>query len=459
MAGRRPAPLRSLVWIRDSSTPLFVINVRRQVVSFNHGCELLTGWTAADVLGRRVDSVTEEQPDTPQAVLAALAPPGEVWQGSPCQLPVLMPQRTADPVTRPVQFWPIRDPEGAIHVILGIVGEIPDIAGAQPSTLAQQMHAELAALRQQLRARYGSGSLIGASPAMRRVLEQVRVAQQSAATVLIVGEPGVGKEHLARVIHHGGPLARRTFVRFDCRLTPPFEMKRALRLAGEQDAERDSDPALQPGSLFFADVAAAPTDVLERLQEWLASPREHVRVIASSPTPLELLVADDRFPEPLWYQLSALTIAVPPLRDRPDDLRPLAQFFLEERNRETTQQISGFDDDVWQQMERYRWPGNLDELAAVIDEARAVCTEEFIRPAHLPFRFRTGVDAQRLGPPPKRTVVPLEQRLEQVEREEIAAALAEVRGSVSLAAERLGINRARLYRRMEALGLRGGEAD
>jgi len=457
MAGRRPGAPRSLVWIRDSSTPLFVLNARRQVTSFNRGCEQLTGWTAADVLGRRVEAVTEDQPDSPQALLAALAPPGEVWLGTPSQVPVLMPRRGDEAVTRPVQFWPIRDPDGAIHVVLGIVGE-PAAPLAAPLTLAQQMHAELAALRQQWRQRYGTGSLIGRSAAMQRVLEQVRLAQATSAPVLIVGEAGVGKEHLARVIHHGGPHSRRVFVRFDGRRTPSFEMKRALRLAGEQ-AERDTDPELQPGTLFFADIAAAPADVWERLQQWLASPRDDVRIMASATTPLEPLVAEDRFPAALWYPLSPLTITLPPLRDRPDDLRPLAQFFLEERNREAPQQISGFDDDIWQQMQRYHWPGNLDELAAVIDEARAVCTGEFLTAAHLPFRFRTGVDAQRLGPPPKRTVVPLDQRLEQVEREEIEAALAEVRGNVSLAAERLGINRARLYRRMEALGLRGAEPD
>ena len=97
----------------------------------------------------------------------------------------------------------------------------------------------------------------------------------------------------------------------------------------------------------------------------------------------------------------------------------------------------------------------LDELAAVIQEARDACPDDLIQPDHLPFRFRTGVDAQRLGPPPRRAVQPLDQVLEHTERELIEAAVADARGNMTLAAERLGINRARLYRRMEQLGIGG----
>jgi DNA-binding NtrC family response regulator len=292
---------------------------------------------------------------------------------------------------------------------------------------------------------------------LRKAFEQVRLASGSNSTVLLVGESGTGREHLARTIHQAGSNARRVFVRLDGRLTPPLEIKRALRLAAESPTGRTSDPDLQPGTLFFADINVAPADVLDRLQEWFAEGCD-VRILASATTDLTTLVEDGKFPEPLWHRLSTQTINLPPLRDRPDDLRSLAQFFLEEHNFGADQQVSGFADDVWPLLARYRWPGNLDELSAVIAEARAACLDGLIQSAHLPFRFRTGVDAQRLGPLPKRPVQPLDQTLEQTERELIAAALGEVRGNMTLAAERLGINRARLYRRMEQLGLRASES-
>jgi PAS domain S-box-containing protein len=449
MTARRPRTLRSLVWIRDSSTPMFVINHRRQVASFNLGCERITGWAAEEVLGRRVEAVTEDASDGAEAVLAALMPPADCWQGEPRQLSILFPLRNAEPTLRRVHFWPIRDPEGGLHVILGIVDESAGLSAVStPPTIAEAMHAELAQLRQELRRRYGFGELIGQSPAMRKAFEQARLAQGATASVLLLGEPGTGREHLARTIHQSGPHSRRVFVRLDGRLTPATEMKRALRLAGEG---RTSDLNLQPGTLYFADLDAAPADVHERLLEWFQTRPEEIRIMASLTADPAALVEAGRLPEALWLRLSTVTITLPALRDRPDDLRPLAQGFLEDGNRAAEQQVQGFADDVWPELARYRWPGNLDELAAVIREARAVCQESLIQRDHLPFRFRTGVDAQRLGPPP--APIALDQALEQYERELIASALEAVRGNITLAAERLGINRARLYRRMEQLGL------
>ncbi|MDZ4684995.1 MAG: sigma 54-interacting transcriptional regulator [Planctomycetaceae bacterium] len=455
MTGRRPTTPRSLVWIRDSSTPLFVLNHRRQVASFNQGCERITGWAAEHVLGRRVEAVTEDDPESVAAVLAALMPPVECWQGRACQLPILIPERGHGATSRVVQFWPIRDSEGAVHMILGIVDETAPAVARTIPTLAQTMHAELAALRLELRSRYGLGALVGRSPAMQRACEQVRLAQGATSTVLLVGESGAGKEHLARTIHQAGPQSRRVFVRLDCRLTPALEIKRALRLASESATGRSADPDLQPGTLYFADIDVAPADVHDRLLEWFAAGSDDVRIMASTTSDLGPLVEQGRFPEPLLYRLSTQTILLPSLRDRPEDLRPLAQFFLEERNRAADRQVSGFSEDAWQQLAHYRWPGNLDELAAVIQEARDACPDDLIQPDHLPFRFRTGVDAQRLGPPPRRAVQPLDQVLEHTERELIEAAVADARGNMTLAAERLGINRARLYRRMEQLGIGG----
>lgn len=450
MSGRPARSPRSLVWIRDSSTPLFVINQRRQVASFNLGCERITGWSAEDVLGRRVEAVTADNLDSVAAVFAALMPPLECWQGQPTQATVLFPRKGEEAAFRIVQFWPIRDPDGAVNVILGIVDESGALTTARPPTLAQAMHAELAALRLELRRRYGFSGLIGQSPALRKAFEQVRIAQGTTAAVLLVGEAGTGREHLARVIHQGGPTARRVFVRIDGRSTPSLEIKRILRLAAER---RSSEADQQPGTLFFADLDAAALDVFERLEDWVAADHEDVRLMASTKSDLSERVAAGRFPEALWHRLTTQIISLPPLRDRPDDLRPLAQCFLEEHNRSADRQVAGFADDVWPQLARYQWLGNLDELATVIQEARAACTTDLLEVDHLPFRFRTGMDAQRLGPSPRRVIPPLDQTLEQTERELIAAALEEVRGNITLAAERLGINRARLYRRMEQLGI------
>ncbi len=461
MPVRRSAAARSLVWLRDSLTPMFVVNAQRRVALFNRGCEVLTGWEAGDVLGKRVEATTVAEPDSQAALLAALMPPAEVWQGNAQQVDVWWPQRGQEPTSRVVQFWPIRSPESAIQVVLGIIGA-PLVTSAPVATpsVAQTWHRELAGLRIDLRRRFGEKSLIGRCPAMLRVIEQVRLARQSSTPVLIIGEPGSGKDHVARTIHFASPYGRRAFVPLDGRLTPGTELKRVLRHLGD-DSTRGGGSAveLQPGSLCLAHVGDVAGDVQERLLEILktSAAEPAVRVLASCETRLEAAMAADKFSAELWQRLSPLVIELPPLRERGDDVELLAQFFLEDRNRGHDRQVSGFDGDVATQLRRYRWPGNLDELQKVLQEAAEACGEGILRAEHLPFRFRAGMDAQSLGPP-RRRVRPLDALLEQVEREELERAVAAAGGNMTQAAELLQIPRARLYRRLEQLGLRQPEA-
>jgi transcriptional regulator with PAS, ATPase and Fis domain len=150
-----------------------------------------------------------------------------------------------------------------------------------------------------------------------------------------------------------------------------------------------------------------------------------------------------------------MEIKVPPLRERMEDLEPLAQYFLEELNRDAAQQVGGFSDEVWRQLRRYNWPGNVEELSRVVREAREACTGSVIEDSHLPFSFRTGTSAQAIGPSQRLRSIPLDQLLEQVEREHIEQVLAECKDNKAKAAELLGITRPRLYRRMETLGIAG----
>ena len=148
------------------------------------------------------------------------------------------------------------------------------------------------------------------------------------------------------------------------------------------------------------------------------------------------------------------SIAVPPLRRRMADLRYLAQHLLEESNRGESRQFNGFGDDVWELFSAYNWPGNVEELLAVIREARSACNEPLIRAKDLPFRFRAGVGAQAVGPVIRPQLAPLEPFLAKAEKQQIEQALKECRHNKSRAARLLGMTRPRLYRRMEILGIR-----
>jgi DNA-binding NtrC family response regulator len=152
-------------------------------------------------------------------------------------------------------------------------------------------------------------------------------------------------------------------------------------------------------------------------------------------------------------RFGVVEVAIPTLRERPADLALLSQHALEENNQGSEKQLTGFSPDVWREFQAYHWPGQLDELFAVVSEAHAASAGPLVSLPDLPFRFRTGKDAQSVSPPISVPQLPLDDLLLKVEKEQLLAALERSGGSKQRAAELLGIPRAKLYRRMEAHGL------
>jgi DNA-binding NtrC family response regulator len=296
---------------------------------------------------------------------------------------------------------------------------------------------------------------------MRRVLEQIQLAKQSTAAVFLHGEDGTGKEHIARLIHYESPARARSFVPLDCRRLSAQELAQTIGQLFEGDKVGAATvPILQPGTLYLAHVEHLPRDLQEQLAAAFLNHAERkpdLRLLASSTGDLRRAVADDTLRSDVFYLLTPIQIELPPLRRRPEDLRPLAQYFLESLNRGAERQVGGFADAVWQQFAEYNWPGNLDELSAVVSEARTACQEALIKPEHLPFRFRTGVAAQAVGPTIQPQVTPLEPLLVRIETEQIELALVQSRHNKSKAAELLSLTRTKLYRRMQALGIEDRE--
>lgn len=439
-------------WLKDTDLALFVLNAQRRLVFFNRGCERLTEWSGADVLGQKCDYVSEADVQTSAALLSALAPPPEAWNGTLQQAPVSVPRRTGSPWPRLIYYFPLIDADQTVQAMLGVIVPVPDATTASPVPVSQRLHAELASLRQAVRRRYGDGSLIGRSPSLRRAFEQIRLAQGSASPVLFLGETGTGKQHLARVLHYQSSLGKRVFVPLDCRASG-VDLDQTLHRIREDDQAN----TLQAGAVYLDYIDAAPADFQATLLAWLNQEQEQggnpVRILAGSNRPLKPLVEAERFSPQLYFALTMLVVELPPLRERMEDLEPLAQYFIEERNRHSAAQSAGLSDDVWRQFRRYNWPGNVAELRQVILEACAACTGPLVKPEDLPFRFRTGVTAQTMEPARRLKVVPLDQLLEQVEKGQIERALAECRDNKARAAELLGITRPRLYRRMEILGI------
>lgn len=452
--------------LRETAIPLFLLDHARRVVFFNSGCERLTGSAASDVVGKVCEYSSVDGTSQPDAVAAVFCPPPEVLRGEPADVPAFLPQQDGDPLPRLVRFQPLVDTAGTVSGVLGFILPIPPPVQSIETTPSRQLHAELAALRIELRRRFGMRTFVAKSAAMLRVAEQVALARTANTPVLIRGERGTGKEHIARLIHYESELRHRSFMPLDCRRLSTLELKQALRRFFESSRIEDAGgthggPALKPGTVFLAHVHELARDLQQMIVEAFGpdqpNRRIDLRLTASTTVELRPLVENEQIRSDFYFLITAVSVEIPPLRERTDDLPLLAQSLLEELNRGDERQIGGFAENTWELLREYNWPGNIGELRTVIAEARTSCIDTLIRPEDLPFRFRTGLGAQAVAPQVVARAAPLEELLARVEREQIERALAETRQNKSKAAEILGLTRPKLYRRMEALGIEDRE--
>ena len=458
--GKKKSRLES--WLKSATTPVFLVSATRRVLFFNAGCEQLTGWTADEVVGEVAEYVSESESQSLPTMVNALCPPPEVLAGREQDVPVFVPHKNGSPAAKLVRFIPVMEAADRVTSVLGIISELPVTPSHQPTSLALRYHAELSALRWSLKQRYGLKTVIAHSPVMQRVLEQIQMARQSRVPVHFSGPRGVGKEHLARAIHHEGDSPLGAFVPLDCQQSP-FDLLEMLKRLLHPQGDDFPIASQQLRTLFLIDVTQLTRDVQERL---LAAYRDDAksgarrsplpRLMSSSSEPLAIAVTDDRLLPELFFRLTPLIIDVPALRQRMDDLAPLAQAFLESLNRGVNRQVAGFSDSVWTQLREYHWPGNLDELLLVVQEARDNSSGPMIDVKDLPLRFRAGLDGQSIGPMQRafaaEPIPQLEAHLASVERDLIDRALAQAKQNKTLAAKLLGIPRTVLYRRLEALG-------
>jgi DNA-binding NtrC family response regulator len=425
------------------------------------------------VVGSICEYTTEGDPQTVRALLGSFCPPPGVFEGKTMEAPAFLPRLSGRPVARLVRHLPLRDDAGQVDCVLVLVSELENTPVITATPPAQRLHAELISLRAALRSRFGISTVIAHSEPMLRVVGQVQLAICGCPALVLMGEPGTGKEHIARVIHHevarSMPLESESlagaFVPLDCAKMLPIDLKRTLRRlfrsVRDEGEEAFNLPGGYPGTVYLQNVESMPRDVQEFVVTTLAESEAgpELRLMAGTSENLEALVQSEVMREDFYYRISPLKISLPPLRERSADFALLAQAFLEKLNVGAETQFEGFSDEAWQELREYNWPGNLDELAVVIEEARAACNGVVIGKEDLPFRFRMGRDAQSVGPRTLPPLRPLEPYLEQIEREQIELALEQARYNKKKAADLLGLTRTKLYRRMQALGIADDEEE
>jgi DNA-binding NtrC family response regulator len=306
--------------------------------------------------------------------------------------------------------------------------------------------------------------LIGSGPFQHRLLDQVRVAARSTIAVLIVGEPGTGKRHVARTIHQQGPNPQQPLVPYDCEALPAEILEREL-FGGDRQKDRESRgnplssgagrPRLSLGdgsTLLIREILMLPRDLQARL---VAALDTRVRLLATTANDPEIALQNEQLRPELYYALTGLVLRLRPLRERRDELPVLAQHLLERANQRGGEQRTGFSPQAIGALLAYDWPGNLRELARVVDyaHARPGSQGSLVEVDDLPTSIRGNLGAGFAPPAAPGPIEPLDEILTQVERRLIETALRQARRNKSRAADLLGISRPRLYRRIKELNL------
>jgi len=318
---------------------------------------------------------------------------------------------------------------------------------------------ELHVLRRQLDERARFDDMVGKCKPMRRVFELIEELATVDSTVLIEGETGTGKELVARAIHRRSPRGQRPFIALNCgglseelAASQLFGHRRGA-FTGAMDHRQGLFEAASGGTLFLDEIGELPIRVqttllrvleekaVMRLGEAAVRPVD-TRVIAATNSDLGRETAEKRFRADLLYRIRVARIALPPLRDRIEDVPLLVRAFLSEIAATAGKQVQRFDDETMGVLLQYPWPGNVRELRNAVEFAVIRCRGTAVRPGDLPPEILESLDAESSGRADPDDL-----------RGQVLAALEQSGGNRKQAAAILGISRATLYRRLAELDL------
>ncbi|PYM76119.1 MAG: DNA-binding response regulator [Candidatus Rokuibacteriota bacterium] len=317
------------------------------------------------------------------------------------------------------------------------------------------------ALKKQLEDLRAKGQMIGASPSWRRMLTLVEQVADSSATILIQGESGTGKELVARSIHERSARRSGPFVAVNCAALPETLLESELfgyekgAFTGAGSRKEGRFDLANGGTLFLDEVAdlslVTQPKILRVLQEGeferLGGTRTlqvDVRILAATNQDLSEMVKDKRFREDLYYRLNVITVRVPPLRERPEDIRVLAQHYLRVYSAKNGRKLDGFTAEALERLEAYAWPGNVRELENLVERSVLLARKDRIDAEDLP------EEVMGVKRPPRDAILELiGTPLADVEQRLLDETLRITGGNKTQAAKLLGIDVRTVARKLE----------
>lgn len=346
---------------------------------------------------------------------------------------------------------------------------------------SQRTHVNLQSrqLREKLRSQRGGGPLIGHSPEMEKLYRILSKVAHSTHPVLILGENGTGKELVARSIHFNGPQSSKPFIPVDCgSLAPELiegELFGYVRGAaphaigeGEAPARAGLLTSAAGGTVFLDEIGELPLDLQAKLLRALQEKAVHPvggthsvpisgRLLAATNSDLMAMVEQGKFRRDLYFRLNVVSLRIPALRQRREDVPELAEYFLERVERETATHYT-LSDDALRVMMAYDWPGNVRELESVVQRACAMSSGPVLHVADLASPLQQVAEMLRAEANPAEDEELLSaqariQPLETMERRAILTTIRQLRGDKLLAAKLLGIGKTTLYRKLKEYGI------
>ena len=465
--------------LNSTQDGVFLVDRDRRIVLFNDGCERLTGYNRAEVLGTQCHchDVTDCEDEYGRSLMGRLCPGIQVFEGQApaARQRMRIRRRDGSSVWTETTYTPLSDDRGSISCVLAVVHDITDIKEKEDQLreITDNLRDEVERLRGEIRQRYGFSTIVSRSPKMESIFAKIRAACENTSPVLVSGPAGTGKELVARTIHYNGLHKDGPFVPVNCSAMAPNLIESELfgHLKGAfAGASMDFEGVLRAaegGTIFLDEITGMPGETQVRLLRALqdkrvrpvGSTREvpiNVRVIAATNAKPGGAVANGTLRKDLFYCLGVVDIEVPPLRERKEDVPFLVEHFITQFNRQSRRQVKGVAADVWHVLLRYDWPGNVRELQNAVESAFAIGSEPELQAGDLPDLIRGEAIEIRENFEP--TDMPLDDILATVERRAILSALRRAGGQRSRAARAIRISRSRLYRRMDALGIRPREA-
>lgn len=332
----------------------------------------------------------------------------------------------------------------------------------------QKLRREVARLRRQQSQEMPESELYGESPKMKEIRELIRIVAETPRTsVLIQGESGTGKELVANAIHYSSQRRNNPFIKINCSAIPDNLLESEL-FGHEKGAFTDARVAKKglfelahTGTIFLDEISSLKLELQPKLLRILETQtfrrvggttdiQVDVRIIAATNQNLEKCVKEGTFREDLLYRLKVMVIDLPPLRERKEDILPLAKLFIDQHNKVFNKSIKGLTAEAEKILLHYPWPGNVRELKNVIERAVILCRDDYIGPQHLPRELNQ--ESQK-APVQVGEALTSDMSLAEMEKRHILFVLKAHNFNKSQAARVLGISRSTLREKLKLYGL------